>query len=311
MVTCLKAAQAESFAPRLVGVLSDGPSAFPELPVIGTPDEIERVLHAESIDLVLFFPPLHHHDVAGLALRACERQGIQTAFVVGARERYPVAPRVITVGELPCLSFDWVPARPDALAAKHAVDFVIAVIGLIAVAPLLVIVSALIAVTMGRPVLFRQERVGLHGRRFWMLKFRTMKKDAEAQRAELAKHNEMTGPVFKMTVDPRVTRLGRILRRWSLDELPQLLNVVLGDMSLVGPRPLPLAEQQEIEGWYRRRLSMKPGITGLWQVSGRSNVDFDRWMQLDLRYIDQWSLRLDLTILLKTLPAVLFRRGAK
>jgi lipopolysaccharide/colanic/teichoic acid biosynthesis glycosyltransferase len=127
----------------------------------------------------------------------------------------------------------------------------------------------------------------------------------------LAEQNEMSGPVFKMTDDPRTTPLGRFLRRWSLDELPQFFNVVLGHMSLVGPRPLPVAEQQDIEGWYRRRLSMKPGVSGMWQDSGRSDVDFDRWMQMDLQYIDQWTLRLDVSILLKTLPAVLRRRGAK
>jgi lipopolysaccharide/colanic/teichoic acid biosynthesis glycosyltransferase len=120
----------------------------------------------------------------------------------------------------------------------------------------------------------------------------------------------MVGPVFKMTEDPRVTRLGGVLRRWSLDELPQLVNVVRGEMSLVGPRPLPEIEQQEIQGWHRRRLAMKPGITGLWQVSGRSSVGFDEWMKMDLRYVENWSLRLDLEILVRTLPAVLRRRGA-
>jgi lipopolysaccharide/colanic/teichoic acid biosynthesis glycosyltransferase len=143
-----------------------------------------------------------------------------------------------------------------------------------------------------------------------MIKFRTMIPGAEAKQAELAAQNEMTGPVFKVTRDPRVTRLGKFLRKTSIDELPQLLNVFLGQMSLVGPRPLPIKEQQGIRGWHRRRLSMKPGITGIWQISGRNNIDFEEWMRLDQQYVDDWSLGLDLTILLKTVPVVLFGKGA-
>jgi lipopolysaccharide/colanic/teichoic acid biosynthesis glycosyltransferase len=160
-------------------------------------------------------------------------------------------------------------------------------------------------------VFFSQTRAGLHGRQFSMFKFRTMVRDAETQQASLGKHNEMTGPVFKIADDPRVTRLGRFMRKSSIDELPQLVNVLLGQMSLVGPRPLPIREQQSIRGWHRRRLSMKPGITGIWQISGRNDVDFEQWMKLDQRYIDEWSLRLDLVILAKTLPVVLLRRGAR
>jgi lipopolysaccharide/colanic/teichoic acid biosynthesis glycosyltransferase len=138
-----------------------------------------------------------------------------------------------------------------------------------------------------------------------------MVQDAESKRDTLLDKNEMTGPVFKVTTDPRVTRLGRVLRKTSIDELPQLFNVLAGSMSLVGPRPLPIKEQQQIRGWHRRRLSMKPGITCIWQISGRSGIDFEEWMRLDERYIREWSLRLDLKILFKTLPAVLFARGAK
>ena len=164
---------------------------------------------------------------------------------------------------------------------------------------------------MGRPILFTQERAGLFGRRFRMLKFRTMARDAEAKQEALRERNEMSGPVFKLTGDPRVTKLGRLLRRSSIDELPQLLNVLGGSMSLVGPRPLPWREQQAMSGWHRRRLSMKPGLTGLWQVSGRNDVDFEQWMRLDLRYVDEWSLGRDAKILLKTIPTVLLGRGAK
>ena len=156
----------------------------------------------------------------------------------------------------------------------------------------------------GGPILFRQTRVGLHGRAFEVAKFRTMLPDAEGRLDELQARNEIRGPAFKLTDDPRLTRTGRILRATSLDELPQIWNVLRGEMSLVGPRP-PLP--REVEGydlWHRRRLSMKPGITGLWQVEGRREPDFDRWVQLDLAYIDRWSIWLDVKIMARTIPAM-------
>ena len=159
-------------------------------------------------------------------------------------------------------------------------------------------------------MLFRQTRCGLNGRRFTLYKFRTMVADAEWRRQELLHLNEMDGPVFKVRNDPRVTRLGRLLRKFSLDELPQLWNVLRGDMSLVGPRPPIPEEVDQYERWQRRRLSMKPGLTCLWQVNGRNAVDFESWMELDLEYIDSWSLSLDLKILLKTIPVVLSGKGA-
>jgi len=168
-----------------------------------------------------------------------------------------------------------------------------------------------VKLTSRGPVLFIHERGGLHGRPFRMLKFRTMREGAEAERAALLAANEMDGPVFKIAADPRVTRLGRFLRRTSMDELPQLVNVVRGDMSLVGPRPLPVVETRALAGVHRRRLSVRPGITCLWQISGRSELGFREWMALDLQYVDHWSLGLDLAILLRTLPALVSRRGAR
>ena len=158
--------------------------------------------------------------------------------------------------------------------------------------------------------MFRQQRCGLNGRLFTLYKFRTMVADAEARRSEVEHLNEMDGPVFKARDDPRITSFGRVLRRLSLDELPQLWNVVRSDMSLVGPRPPIPSEVQNYERWQKRRLSMKPGITCLWQISGRNELDFERWMELDLEYIDSWSLGLDLGILLKTIPVVVIGRGA-
>ena len=168
----------------------------------------------------------------------------------------------------------------------------------------------MIKAVYGGTVLYRQTRCGLHGRRFTLFKFRTMVEDAEQQQRHLSHLNEMDGPVFKMKRDPRVTRLGRWLRRLSLDELPQLWNVLKGDMSLVGPRPPVPQEVSAYQRWQRRRLSMRPGLTCLWQIQGRNDLDFDRWMELDLEYIDNWSPLLDIKILAKTIPVVLTGRGA-
>jgi lipopolysaccharide/colanic/teichoic acid biosynthesis glycosyltransferase len=176
--------------------------------------------------------------------------------------------------------------------------------------PVFLIVSILIKTDSKGPVFFRQQRVGYNGRLFTCLKFRTMINNAEESRDELLHLNEMTGPVFKITHDPRMTRMGRFLRQTSLDELPQFINVLKGDMSLVGPRPPLPSEVEQYQCEDRRRLSMKPGITCLWQVSGRSNIPFEKWMELDKEYIDNWSLKLDLKILVKTIPAVLRGSGA-
>jgi len=196
------------------------------------------------------------------------------------------------------------------LAAKRGLDIVGAVAGLVILSPVLLGTAVAIAVVDGRPVLFRQPRAGQGGAPFLIAKFRTMGRDADAQRAALREQNEVAGGAsFKMTNDPRVTRLGRILRKTSIDELPQLWNVLRGEMSLVGPRPHPFDDLEGYEDWHFRRLSVKPGITGLWQVSGRGDADFDRWTRLDLEYIDRWSLMLDLKIMLRTIPAVLKAGG--
>ena len=187
-----------------------------------------------------------------------------------------------------------------------------AILGIV-LSPLILLIILAVKFTSRGPVLFHQSRAGKNGREFSMLKFRTMRVGAEAEKAQLADQNEMKGPVFKMRHDPRVTGFGRILRRHRLDELPQLWNVLRGEMSLVGPRPLPVSEVQAIsEGADRRRLSVKPGLTGLWQISGRSDLaDFSDWVRLDLTYIDQWSLWLDVKILLATVPEAILGRGSR
>ena len=194
---------------------------------------------------------------------------------------------------------------------KRTLDFVFSVLLLILFAPLLFVVAVLVKSTSPGPIFFRQTRVGLNKRQFRIFKFRTMIANAEELQQELLPMNEMTGPVFKIRKDPRVTPLGRFLRRTSIDELPQLLNVLKGEMSLVGPRAMSLRDYQQFnQDWQRRRFSVKPGITCLWQINGRNAVPFEQWMELDMQYIDKWSLWLDLKILARTVPAVLRGTGA-
>jgi exopolysaccharide biosynthesis polyprenyl glycosylphosphotransferase len=243
-------------------------------------------------------------------LRVCDEVGIPARIRMDRVEPDLPRPRAELVG--PTLYLLYQKARPDrpALLLKALLDRVLAAAGLAVLAPLMVVIAILVRFTSRGPALFVQERAGLNGRAFRMLKFRTMRADAESDRAALLDANEMDGPVFKIANDPRVTPLGRFLRRTSLDELPQLLNVLAGHMSLVGPRPLPLFETRELTGTDRRRLSMRPGLTCLWQVSGRNDLTFREWMALDLQYVDNWSVTMDLAILVRTIPALLSGRGA-
>ena len=211
---------------------------------------------------------------------------------------------------MPLITYSTVPDHSLSLVAKRLLDCSAAACLLVLTTPIMLVVMLLIKFTSPGSIFYHQIRCGLYGRRFTLTKFRTMIEGAEDKLWEIKHLNEMDGPVFKMRNDPRVTPLGRILRKFSIDELPQLANVLKGEMSLVGPRA-PLSEEVKYYSLkQRRRLSVKPGITCLWQVSGRNEIDFQRWMDLDLRYIDQWSLGLDLVILLKTIPAVLKGRGA-
>jgi len=211
------------------------------------------------------------------------------------------------------LVFRTTPEISWALLVKAAIDRVGAFVILIPASFVMVATAIAIRMTSPGPVIFRQVRAGKHGKPFTMYKFRTMATDAEMRQNELMIFNQMSGPVFKIDHDPRVTPLGKVLRKWSIDELPQLINVLQGHMSLVGPRPLPIYEVEKFENTaQRRRLSVKPGLTCLWQVSGRNKVaDFHEWVRLDLKYIDNWSIWLDIKILLMTIPAVLLGFGAK
>jgi exopolysaccharide biosynthesis polyprenyl glycosylphosphotransferase len=291
--------------------LSVPPPDAPTLTKLGALRDLPRILYEQPLDRVMFFPPAHRPESVREELVACEEVGVTASFSVDLVQLAEAMPRITAHYDHAFVTFEVAPKRADALALKYGLDPLLAAVLLVLLSPLLLLICVAIGLQMSRPLLFVQERAGLHGRPFRMLKFRTMRQGAEREQAELRDGNEMNGPVFKLREDPRVTRLGRILRKTSLDELPQLFNVLTGSMSLVGPRPLPLSEQAEIRGWQRRRLTMKPGLTCLWQVSGRNDVDFVDWMLLDLKYIQDWSLWLDLVVLLKTVPVVLLGRGAR
>jgi exopolysaccharide biosynthesis polyprenyl glycosylphosphotransferase len=297
--------------PASVDGLSLPPPDAPPLPKLGTLADMERLLEQLAVNRVVFFPPYQRPDAVPQELAACEALGIPASFLVELKQLSRAAPRLGELYEHSVISFDVAPKRPEALAIKHGLDPLLALIAIVLTLPLMLAIASAIALTMGRPVLFSQQRAGRFGQPFRMFKFRTMRNGAEAERDQLLQLNELQGPVFKARRDPRISPLGHFLRRSSLDELPQLFNVLAGTMSMVGPRPLPVQEHAQIRGWQRRRLSVKPGITGLWQISGRSDVDFDAWMLLDLRYVDEWSLWLDLQIMLKTIPTVLLGRGAR
>lgn len=274
------------------------------------PEALRRRLHLGGADEVVVSAAIPRSHLPDL-LRVCEDVGIPARVRMDRVEPDLPRPRAELVG--PTLYLLYQKAQPDrpALLIKAVLDRLLAGAGLVLLSPLLATIAVLVRLTSPGPALFVQQRGGLNGRPFRMLKFRTMREGAEADRDRLLGANEMDGPVFKIANDPRITPIGRLLRRASLDELPQLLNVFLGQMSLVGPRPLPLVETRELTGSHRRRLSMRPGITCLWQVSGRSDLTFREWMALDLQYVDNWSLSLDLAILLRTIPALLSGRGAR
>ena len=275
--------------------------------------ELEQILHRESVDAVI--ASIEGTNAASWRplLAAVERKGVELVVRTGVPLGSPWRTTVDDFGGEPVLHVRPQSAAPGALAVKQLTDYLGAAVLLAAALPLMALVAVLIKLTSRGPVLFRQQRGGRNGRAFGMLKFRTMRLGAENEQAGLAPQNELKGPAFKMSDNPRITGLGRFLRRHSIDELPQLWNVLRGEMSLVGPRPLPLAEVQAIaEGEDRRRLSVNPGITGLWQISGRTDLaDFADWVRLDLAYIDQWSLWLDFKILLATVPVALLGKGSK
>jgi exopolysaccharide biosynthesis polyprenyl glycosylphosphotransferase len=289
--------------------------------------EVVALLDLNSLPVDALVERMHQHSVNGvviaakhsylgqveLAVEACEREGVEVWLLADFFKTQISRTQIDYFHGRPMLIFRSTPEMSWPALGKQVLDGVGAAV-LLAMAGLpMLVVAAAIRLTSPGPVLFRQQRSGLNGRPFMMLKFRSMSTDAEQRKMELEVLNEMTGPVFKVTNDPRVTPIGRFLRKWSIDELPQLLNVLRGEMSLVGPRPLPVDEVARFDDLaHRRRLSVKPGLTCLWQVSGRNEVrDFKEWVRLDLEYIDNWSLWLDIKILARTVPAVLTGAGAR
>jgi exopolysaccharide biosynthesis polyprenyl glycosylphosphotransferase len=270
---------------------------------LGAIDSIERLLHSGVIDEVAICLPFNDAERIAAIAQLCEEEGKIVRIPVELLERTLAMGRVEELDGTPVYSLISGPDRMVALIVKRAFDLVVSTLALVLLSPLLATISLWLLERDGPPILFRQVRVGLHGRQFTVLKFRTMVADAEEQYGAIVSLSDTRGAAFKMTDDPRITSTGRALRRTSLDELPQLWNVLVGEMSLVGPRPAPPREVEGYDLWHRRRLSMKPGITGMWQVTARRSESFDDRAQLDLSYIDHWSLWLDMKILARTLPA--------
>ena len=282
-------------------------------PADATSEKLVQLLHDHSANGVILKTSHAMFGEVERIIEICELEGVEVWLLADFFQTQISQTTMDDFLGRPTLVFRSAPEASWQGLGKQILDVVGALNALLFLAVPMLFVALLIRLTSKGPVLFRQRRSGLNGQPFTMLKFRTMVTDAEQQKAELAAFNEMEGPTFKLTEDPRITPLGRILRKFSIDELPQLWNVVMGEMSLVGPRPLPVDEVKRInDRAHRRRLSVKPGLTCLWQISGRNRIStFGEWVRLDLEYIDNWSLWLDLKILFKTIPVVILGTGAK
>ncbi|CAN5208623.1 hypothetical protein BH10ACI1_BH10ACI1_19840 [soil metagenome] len=301
---------------RILGYLDSTPS-FSQRQVAGVPwigkfEDLRQIIDDEIVDEVAIALPIKsHYAQIKTAIAQLEEQGVVVHLLSDffPHELARIEPQ--NFQGMPLLSLHSTPAVCWRTEVKRIIDVFGAVMLLILSAPLFALIAILIKLDSRGSVFFVQERMGYNKRHFFMLKFRTMVPDAEAQLQAIEHLNEKEGPIFKIRQDPRITRIGRVLRKFSLDELPQFINVLLGDMSLVGPRPLSIRDGSRLEEyWQKRRFSVRPGLTCLWQISGRSDLSFEEWIALDLKYIDSWSLHLDWWILVKTIPAVLTARGA-
>jgi exopolysaccharide biosynthesis polyprenyl glycosylphosphotransferase len=302
---------------RIIGFVDDDWSGTPEFHRTGfrqvaSLDQFPEFLRRQVVDEVLLCLPMSsYYPYASAIVGQCEEQGIIVRFLSDLFNlKHAKSKAAQFEGEYLLTLYTGTIDGWQAIV-KRACDFFLSFVLILLLSPLFLVVALLVKATSPGPVFFLQERLGLRKRRFRICKFRTMDPDAERKQAELEDFNEVDGPAFKITNDPRITPIGRILRKTSIDELPQFFNVLKGDMSLVGPRPLPVRDYEGFDqDWHRRRFSVRPGITCLWQVNGRSNVSFNRWMELDMEYIDKWSLWLDIKILAKTVPVVLKGSGA-
>ncbi|MCD6250645.1 MAG: sugar transferase [candidate division Zixibacteria bacterium] len=297
---------------ELVGFLDfhrQGYWRYQDIPLIGHPDILENIVANSQVDAL--FWALEPEDVSSSwkLMETAEKMGVRI-FVMPKMYQPKVANVTPTyINGLPAMVYRSEPKRPLPLMFKTILDRVSAFLGLVLVSPIMLAVAAIVKIDSRGPIFFKQTRLGLNGKPFTLFKFRTMCSDAETRKDTLLGKNEMSGPVFKIKRDPRVTKVGRIFRKFSIDELPQLFNILKGEMSLVGPRPPLPQEVRRFEPWQHRKLSVRPGLTCLWQVNGRNNIDFEEWMRLDLQYIDNWSFWLDAKILAKTVPTVVRGSG--
>jgi exopolysaccharide biosynthesis polyprenyl glycosylphosphotransferase len=304
------AALEESFTPeqKLLMVIADRIN-IEKQPL----SDLVEAMHKHAVTRVIFAAGHSQFNRIEQAIGACEVEGVPAWLVANFIQTSIAKPDFDAFAGKPMLVFRSTPEVSWALLFKGVIDRAGAFAALVVLGVPMIVVAVIIRATSRGSAIFKQQRAGLHGKPFTMYKFRSMSDDAEQRRADLLPFNQMSGPVFKVDNDPRVTPFGRWMRRTSVDELPQLINVLMGDMSLVGPRPLPLYEVEKFENTaQRRRLSVKPGLTCLWQIRGRNEVtDFRDWVKLDLEYIDKWSLGLDFKIMVRTIPAVVFGLGAK
>jgi exopolysaccharide biosynthesis polyprenyl glycosylphosphotransferase len=301
----------------LLGYIDDIPP--PENPLHGGPEKVlgptsraREILSALEVDeVVISLPIASHYRTISNIISICEDLAVDVMLPADFFKSPLVAAAIDDSRAWPAFTLKSQTPSAGAIMVKRVIDIIGSGLALFVLSPVFVAISIAIKRDSRGPVLFVQERVGLKRKKFKMLKFRTMRVDSEELLKDLENQNEVKGAAFKMASDPRITRVGRLLRKMSLDELPQFYNVFRGDMSLVGPRPLPLRDVERFDqNWQKRRFSVKPGLTCLWQVNGRHKIDFDHWMELDLEYIDNWSLSMDFDILLKTVPAVLKGTGA-
>jgi len=283
----------------------------PSLPVIGTVDCIGRILKERVVDeVIVAMPRSVIKDVQSIA-DACEEEGVRLRFMADIFDLEVSRLQLVHLGNIPLLTFEPVAQDDKKLIIKRIFDLTLTLAAIPVMLPVMLVIALAIKVDSPGPAFFFQNRVGLRKRPFRMIKFRSMYQGSEEKLKDLESINEAEGPIFKISNDPRITRVGKFLRKTSLDELPQLFNVIRGHMSLVGPRPMSLRDVNLFDrGIQRKRFSVRPGLTCLWQISGRSNLPFSKWLELDLAYIDSWSLGLDFKILLKTIPIVLKGSGA-
>jgi exopolysaccharide biosynthesis polyprenyl glycosylphosphotransferase len=299
---------------KILGAIDDEPGRGVEsvdgVKILGGLNNIPEMLHGSAIDEVVFVVPRRRLHYLENAIRQCEIEGVRVTIAVDLFNLKIAKSYQTELDGMPLLTFKTTVPSEWELFLKRMIDIVVSGICILAFSPFLLVFSMLIRLTSKGPVFYKQERVGLNGRKFVMYKFRTMYIGAQEKLSRVDIYREIYEPQWKKTKLQYITPIGRILRKLSLDEFPQLFNVFWGRMSLVGPRPTLPQEVKQYEAWHRRRFSMRPGLTCLWQIKGRREIKFNEWMQLDLEYLDNWSLWLDVRILIKTIPAVLLGHGA-